>query len=84
LKKYNDSKTHNKAGFYGLDVYSLWESLNAIMDYLLRVDPTALEKAQAAFRCFEPYKEDDGNSYALASRLVPEICEDADTYPFGM
>ncbi len=76
LKKYNDRKTYNKAGFYGLDVYSLWESLNAIMDYLSRVDPAALEKAQTAFRCFEPYKEDDGSSYALASRLVPEICED--------
>jgi erythromycin esterase len=76
LKKYNDRKAHNKAGFYGLDVYSLWESLNAIMDYLAKVDPAALEKAQTAFRCFEPYKEDDGSSYALASRFVPEICED--------
>jgi len=74
LKNHNESKAYNKTGFYGLDVYSLWESLDAIMDYLLKVDPDAFNKAQTAFRCFEPYKE-DGSSYALASRIVPEICE---------
>lgn len=63
-----------KAGFYGLDVYSLWESLDAIMKYLEKVDAAALEKASETFQCFAPYKE-DGTSYAHASRLVPELCE---------
>ena len=75
LKKHNHSYPQNKVGFFGLDVYSLWESLYAIMDYLSKVDKTAYEKAQTAFTCFEPYKEDE-HSYALATRLVPEICED--------
>jgi len=75
LKKHNQSYPQNKVGFFGLDVYSLWESLYAIMDYLSKVDKTAYEKAQTAFTCFEPYKEDE-HSYALATRLVPEICED--------
>ncbi len=39
-----DSKK-NKVGFYGLDLYSLWESLEAIIQYLKRVDPAALKNA---------------------------------------
>src|SRR4051794_37217901 len=68
LKKHNQSNLQNKVGFFGLDVYSLWESLYAIMDYLAKIDKSAYEKAQTAFRCFEPYKQDE-HSYAFASRL---------------
>jgi erythromycin esterase len=64
-----------KIGFYGLDVYSLWESMEAIMDYLKRVDPGAMKIAEEAFRCFEPYREEEGQGYARASQLVPELCE---------
>jgi erythromycin esterase-like protein len=64
-----------KVGFYGLDVYSLWESLYAILGYLRKVDPSALSTAQRAFRCFEPYGE-DVQEYARATVLVPASCED--------
>lgn len=66
----------SKVGFYGLDVYSLWDSLDAILKYLQQKDPEALEEAQKAFQCFEPYKTDDGTSYAYATQLVPELCKD--------
>ena len=59
----------------GLDVYSLWESMQSIMQYLKKTDPAALEMAEAAFRCFEPYQVDEGRSYARASQFVPELCE---------
>jgi erythromycin esterase len=65
-----------KAGFYGLDVYSLWESMNSIMKYLEHVDKNALETAREAFRCFEPYQADEGRSYASATQFVPELCKD--------
>jgi erythromycin esterase-like protein len=64
-----------KVGFYGLDVYSLWESLDAILKYLDKVDPVAKEKAMQAFRCFEPYSDQEGQSYARATMLVPASCE---------
>jgi erythromycin esterase-like protein len=64
-----------RVGFYGLDVYSLWDSLYAILDYLHRVDPAALPAAWKAFRCFEPYGE-DVQEYARATRFVPNACED--------
>jgi erythromycin esterase-like protein len=76
LQKHNTAlNTARKIGFYGLDVYSLWESMEAIMQYLEKVDPQALETARKAFRCFEPYSGDEGRDYASALRFVPELCE---------
>lgn len=74
-------KEHNRGvaepvGFHGLDVYSLWDSLYAVIGYLRRVDPSAIDAARRAFRCFEPYGE-DAQEYARATaRLVPASCED--------
>lgn len=66
---------NKKTGFYGLDVYSLWESLENILAYLKKTDPSGLEAAEDAFRCFEPYQKDEGQGYARASEFVPELCE---------
>src|SRR5205085_16382 len=41
-------------GFYGLDVYSLWDSMRVVTDYLAAHRPDALDAAVAAVRCFEP------------------------------
>src|SRR4051794_36692109 len=70
LRRHNDGRPDDqKAGFYGLDVYSLWESLFAVMGYLHRNDPAALPAAWRAFRCFEPYGE-DVQEYARATQFV--------------
>jgi erythromycin esterase len=76
LQQHNAGLPANKkAGFYGLDVYSLWESMESIMQYLRKTDPAALKVAEEAFYCFEPYRKDEGQGYARASQFVPEICE---------
>ncbi|GAB2660679.1 hypothetical protein GCM10027036_12970 [Flavihumibacter cheonanensis] len=76
LFEFNKSKPLNKrAGFYGLDVYSLWESMESIIRYLEKTDPGALTTALEAFRCFEPYQKDEGRGYARASQFVPELCQ---------
>lgn len=76
LRQHNKGLPDNrKVGFYGLDVYSLWDSLYAVMAYLQRHDPDALPTAWRAFRCFEPYGE-DVQEYARATRFVPNSCED--------
>lgn len=74
MRKYNQN-TASKAGFYGLDVYSLWESMASILKYLETKDPQAVQTALQAYRCFEPYAEDP-QEYAWSTRLVPENCED--------
>lgn len=75
LREYNHGRAQEtQVGFYGLDVYSLWDSLYQVMAYLQRTHPEALPEAQKAFRCFEPYGE-DVQEYARATRLVPASCE---------
>jgi erythromycin esterase len=67
---------NRKTGFYGLDVYSLWESLDSIIEYLEKEDPEAARIAKHSIHCFEPYRDDeDGVSYARATRnIVPASC----------
>ncbi len=77
LQLHNAGLAANKrVGFYGLDVYSLWESMESIMQYLKRTDPAALKVAEEAYQCFEPYRKDEGTSYARALQFVPELCQD--------
>ena len=64
-----------QVGFYGLDVYSLWESMAAVVEYLERIDPAAARAARRAYGCFDPYYE-DVHEYARATVLVPTSCED--------
>src|SRR5690606_36476109 len=63
-----------RVGFYGLDVYSLQQSMAAVLDHLDRVDPDAVERARDAYGCFDRYRGGP-EQYALAMRLVPESCE---------
>ncbi len=75
LKNHNgDLPYKQQVGFYGLDVYSLWESLEAILDYLRENDPDALKAAEEAMLCFEPYDR-EGSDYGVSARFVPESCE---------
>jgi erythromycin esterase len=74
MHKFNKNRS-NKAGFYGLDVYSLWESMESILNYLEKKDPQAAQTARQAYQCFEPYGEDP-QSYAWSTRMVPGDCED--------
>jgi erythromycin esterase len=64
-----------KIGFYGLDVYSLWESMEIIVDYLEKEDPKAAAYARKAVDCFEPYGEEDSYGSALNS-LEPNCKEE--------
>jgi erythromycin esterase-like protein len=76
LRGYNRSAApERQVGFYGLDVYSLWDSMRAVMEYLQRIDPELAAAARRAYNCFEPYAE-DVQDYARATALVPTSCED--------
>ncbi len=76
LQQHNTGLPVNKkAGFYGLDVYSLWESMESIMRYLQKTDPAALKIAEQAYHCFEPYGKDEGQAYAQSTLFVPEACQ---------
>lgn len=77
LKAYNDKQpTHQKVGFYGLDMYSLWESMESIIQYLETNGlQEELEKAKAAFACFEPFSRDE-QTYGISAAYLSEGCEE--------
>ena len=64
-----------RVGFYGFDVYSLWESLEAVRDHVARAHPDLLAEAEEALGCFAPY-ERDAQSYGWSTRFAPRACED--------
>ncbi len=63
-----------QVGFYGLDVYSLWESMSAVIEYLDRVDPAAALEARRAYGCFDRF-HGDAQDYARSTALTPTSCE---------
>lgn len=65
---------HELVAFYGLDVYSLWDSLREIIGWLDEHAPEALPAALRAWQCFVPAREDP-HEYAWGTRLVPHSCE---------
>jgi erythromycin esterase len=75
MRQHNDAvPLELRVGFFGLDVYSLWESLGEVLEYLQREGPDAVAAARRAYDCFDPYHE-DAQEYARATMLVPTSCE---------
>lgn len=63
-----------QVGFYGLDVYSLWESMSAVVEYLDRIDPAAAREARRNYGCFDRF-HGDAVEYARSTALAPTSCE---------
>jgi erythromycin esterase-like protein len=51
LKHWNQN-VERKVGFHGLDVYSLFESIEQVVSILKKVDPELAEAAQKKYACF--------------------------------
>jgi erythromycin esterase-like protein/predicted phosphoribosyltransferase len=52
----------------GLDLYSLYRSIQEVIDYLERVGPAAA-RARERYACFDHYGGDDGQTYGFAAAL---------------
>ncbi|OCH99223.1 erythromycin esterase [Legionella jamestowniensis] len=54
LRSYNsDLPPGKRVGFYGLDLYSLNTSMQAVISYLMQVDPEAAQRARKRYACFD-------------------------------
>jgi erythromycin esterase-like protein len=55
LRVRNDAHAHpaTKARFYGLDLYSLRASIDAVITYLEQVDPREAQRARDRYACFD-------------------------------
>ena len=63
-----------KAGFYGLDLYSMYASIDAVIGYLDKIDPEAAAAARKRYACLERFEERP-EEYGLATRLHPSCQE---------
>ncbi|HEX6315485.1 MAG TPA: erythromycin esterase family protein [Gemmatimonadaceae bacterium] len=76
LRSHNDDlPDEQRVGFYGLDLYSLHSSMEAVISYLRKVDPAAAVRAARRYGCFERFG-DDPQEYGYAASLgISESCE---------
>lgn len=71
-----DDVNVRKVGLYGLDLYSLYGSMDAVLLYLDRVDPEAAARARARYGCFGHFGKDT-TAYAYAAGLgMGKECEE--------
>ena len=77
LHGWNRSRsTKERVGFYGLDLYSLHTSIEAVLTYLSRIDPEAARQARARYGCFERFGE-DSQAYGYAASVgLSRSCEE--------
>jgi erythromycin esterase-like protein len=63
-----------RAGFYGLDLYSLHASMQAVLSYLDDVDPALAHRARERYACFDQL---DPQQYGLHAHLgMRDDCEE--------
>ncbi|WP_151634026.1 erythromycin esterase family protein [Noviherbaspirillum aerium] len=78
LKQHNQQRTAqgDGVGFYGLDLYSLRNSMEAVVRYLSTVDPEAARQARARYACFDHLAEDPQRYGYAATFGMRKDCED--------
>ncbi|MEQ8496164.1 MAG: erythromycin esterase family protein, partial [Gammaproteobacteria bacterium] len=63
--------------FHGLDLYSLYTSIRAVLAYLDDVDPAAARLARQRYACLEPFEAEPALYGAAARGSAHEACADA-------
>jgi protein-L-isoaspartate(D-aspartate) O-methyltransferase len=66
-----------RAGFYGLDLYSLCASIAEVLDYLDEVDPAAARIARERYGCLTPWQKDPAAYGRAATDQRYRECEAA-------
>jgi erythromycin esterase-like protein len=77
LRSHNESQgVDQRTGFYGLDLYSLFASMDEVVRFLERVDPEAASRARYRYSCFDAFGEDT-QAYGYAAEFgLTQSCED--------
>lgn len=85
LRNYNDNLTDiEKIDLFGLDLYSFYDSMQAVIEYLERVDPTAAAHAKQRYACFDHVNSDpqkygylvqEGRKKACTKQVIEQLME---------
>ncbi|MFP4473653.1 MAG: protein-L-isoaspartate(D-aspartate) O-methyltransferase [Candidatus Omnitrophota bacterium] len=78
MKAYNEDQlmTAPTVNFYGLDLYSLYSSIDAVLRYLDKVDPETAGVARRRYACLMPWESDPGSYGAMVLSGKYKKCED--------
>jgi erythromycin esterase-like protein/predicted phosphoribosyltransferase len=77
LRDWNDALPAGapKIGFYGLDLYSLHTSMEAVVSHLEEIDPEAAQRARERYACFDQFGRDPQIYGYEAGMSGAEPCE---------
>ncbi|MCE9519564.1 MAG: erythromycin esterase family protein [Verrucomicrobia bacterium] len=86
LREHNDHlrDDSSKTGFYGLDLYSMNSSIEAVLSYLDKIDPEAARRARERYACFDCFGGDTqkygyetalGHGYSCEDAVVSQFVE---------
>jgi protein-L-isoaspartate(D-aspartate) O-methyltransferase len=76
LRQHNVSRPREeRVSFHGLDLYSLYTSINAVLRYLDDVDPEAARIARSRYGCLTPWESDPATYGAMALSGRYRECE---------
>jgi erythromycin esterase-like protein len=78
LRNYNDNLPagKTKVGVYGVDLYSLYASIDAVIKYLDKMDFKAAAEARKRYGCFEHFGNDPQTYGLIAGGDRTASCED--------
>lgn len=78
LRAHNDTQPEERrAGFYGIDLYSLRASMDAVLKYLSTVDPDAARRARDRYACFDQFGgEPQAYGYATEYGMTPSCARE--------
>ena len=79
LRGFNKNITAKQAlaGFYGMDLYSLHASIDAVLQYLDKIDPDAARRARLRYSCFDHFSHNPQEYGYAATVGAMESCEHA-------
>ncbi len=77
LRQHNSSVSPAKqVGFFGMDLYSLFRSMEEVLTFLDRTDPAAAKQARARYACFDHVGQ-NSQAYGYAAAFgMARSCED--------
>lgn len=77
LRGHNErASEEQRVGFHGLDVYSLAESIHAVLAYLDREDPDAAAQARLRYSCLTPWQDSPAAYGYAVERSGRDPCEE--------
>jgi erythromycin esterase-like protein len=77
LRAHNGSVSErgSQTAFYGLDLYSMYGSIAAVLDYLDQIDPAAAALARERYSCLTPWSDDPASYGRAALSQRQHSCE---------